>query len=296
VKRFERRSEDASEQVGLSDGRCVGYDQYGAVDGRPIFYFHGVPSSRLDFCMFNDDEVVRRAGARIIAIDRPGCGLSTFKPGRRIADWPNDVTAVADHLGIDRFEVLGWSGGAPYALACAALIPDRVISAVVASALGPHDVPGLVEGMSPETLRFFTLNRDRPEIGRMFDRLMAFGARRNPERFLERSMSALPPADRDVLRTPGVASAYVDAVLEAFRRGPRGAQLDAALLASSWDFDPRAIGIPVHLWHGERDTDAPPAMGSWIAASVPGCRAVFVPDEGHISLVVNRVELILSNP
>jgi pimeloyl-ACP methyl ester carboxylesterase len=171
-----------------------------------------------------------------------------------------------------------------------------VTAAVVVSSLGPPDVPGLLDGINRQSLRFFALNRDRPVVGRMLDRLMAFGARRDPDKFVAKTVAALPPADGDVMRRPAVARAYVEAVLECFRSGPRGAQLDTALVLREWGFDPSAIAVPVRLWHGERDTDVAPVIGRWLAEAIPGCRAEFLPDEGHISLIVNRAEAILAGP
>ena len=104
-------------QFTLPDGRSLGYAAYGDPQGKPLFFFHGFPSSRLE-AQFTEG-VAGRLGARIIAIDRPGFGRSDFKKERRIRDWPDDVLALADALGIDRFAVLGVSGGGPYAAACA---------------------------------------------------------------------------------------------------------------------------------------------------------------------------------
>ena len=161
----------------LPSGRGLGYDDHGPAEGQPVFYFHGVPSSRLDLHQFASEALAERLGIRVIAVDRPGCGRSDFQSGRTIADWPADVATLADGLGIERFAALGWSGGGPYALACARALPQRVSTAALVSSVGPHDVPGLTDAMSRESLRFFDLNRDRPRIGRLIDRLMPCRAR-----------------------------------------------------------------------------------------------------------------------
>jgi len=279
--------------VTLPNGRRLGYAECGRDDGRPVLYFHGVPSSRLDARMFAGAAVAQRVGVRLIAVDRPGCGMSDFQPGRRITDWPADVATFADGIGLSEFAVLGWSGGAAYALACAHALPDRVRAAAVVSGMGPHDVPGLTDGINPQSRRFFSLNRDHPWIGRLQGRLMAWGARRSPDTFVARTMAALPPVDQNAMGRPEVAAAYVEAVRECLRHGPRGGQVDTALMASAWRFDPSGISIPVHLWHGERDVEAPAAMGRWMAQTVPTCRSRFLPDEGHISLIVNHAEDII---
>src|SRR5512140_1859845 len=99
--------------ISLPDGRKMTYAEYGDPDGKPIFYFHGNPGSRLDPKMV-EPELLRKFHARFIAPDRPGMGGSDFLPGRKMSDWPADVTALADGLHLDRFAILGISGGGPY--------------------------------------------------------------------------------------------------------------------------------------------------------------------------------------
>src|SRR5688572_28104051 len=118
----------------LSDGRKVGIAEFGAPAGRPVVYCHGFPASRLEARLAH--EAAKEVGARLIALDRPGYGLSDFQPGRRIGDWPRDVVEAADALGVQRFAMLGVSGGAPYALACAALLPERITALGVVCGLG----------------------------------------------------------------------------------------------------------------------------------------------------------------
>ena len=100
----------AGQELELPDGRVLGFDEYGARDGTPLFYFHGTPGARLEWHLFGGENAAQRLGLRIIAVDRPGMGLSTFQPGRRITDWPADVRAVADALQLGTFAVLGCSG------------------------------------------------------------------------------------------------------------------------------------------------------------------------------------------
>ena len=122
-------------RIRLADGRRLGYAEYGDPEGKPLFYCHGFPASRLEAALL--DPSARKAGVRVVAADRPGCGLSDFQPDRRIGDWPGDVVELAGALGIDRFAVVGVSGGGPYALACARKIPQRLTAAAVVCGLGP---------------------------------------------------------------------------------------------------------------------------------------------------------------
>ena len=130
------------ETVDLPDGRRLGFSEAGDSAGAPLLYFHGNPGSRLDFTSDRYDEAFGAAGVRFIAADRPGFGLSDPKPGRGHADWPADVSRLADALGLDRFAVLGYSRGGRYALACAALIPERLTAVGVLSAVTSPDMPG----------------------------------------------------------------------------------------------------------------------------------------------------------
>src|SRR4051812_3992649 len=111
------------------EGGTVSYSGVGAPDGAPIVYCHGAPGSRLDVVWLED--AFADAGVRVVSLDRPGMGGSSLSPGRTIGGWPDQVEAVADHLGIDRFAVMGLSSGGPYVVACAARCPDRVVAAAV---------------------------------------------------------------------------------------------------------------------------------------------------------------------
>ncbi|MFC1530325.1 alpha/beta fold hydrolase, partial [Gemmatimonadota bacterium] len=136
------------QQVTLKDGRTLGYDEYGAPGGTPIFYFHGHPGSRIEWPYFHSDNDAIEMNARIIAADRPGHGLSDSKRGRQILDWPDDVVELADALGIERFAILGCSGGGPYAAACAFRIPERLTATAIVCGMGPAEAPGTRDGIS----------------------------------------------------------------------------------------------------------------------------------------------------
>jgi pimeloyl-ACP methyl ester carboxylesterase len=127
-------------------------------------------------------------------------GGSDDQPRRRISGWPADIEALADDFGIDRFSMLGYSGGCPYAVACAARLPERVIRVVLVGVVGPFDVPGLVDAMTPRILQLMQTCRDRPALGRLLLRLMALLARLAPGRTVQQALSALPPADQRVLQ------------------------------------------------------------------------------------------------
>ena len=140
-------TDNTSTTIKLKDGRLLGYAEYGAPEGKPVFYFHGFPGSRLDWLLC-DASAAAELNIRIIAIDRPGMGLSDFKRGREILDWPDDVVELADVLQVDRFAVLGISGGGPYACACAFKISERLTTTAIVCGMGPSEAPGAKEGIS----------------------------------------------------------------------------------------------------------------------------------------------------
>ena len=284
---------DLNQLVRLPDGRLLGYDEYGPSDGAPLFYFHGTPSSRVEWQMLGGEELAARLHLRVVVADRPGIGLSEFQARRRFGDWPGDVVGLADHLGIGRFAVLGYSGGGPYALACALRLADRLTAVGVVSGSGPFTEAGLAEGINPASRRFFDLCRDKPRRGRLMLRVMGFMAAHTPKRILAQTLSSLPEPDRIALKQPSLQRIYLDTLLEAQRNGPCGAQRDTALMVGPWDFRPQDITIPVSLWHGVDDGDMPVAMGRYVARTIPSCTATFSVGEGHLSLWLNQAEEIL---
>lgn len=276
----------------LRDGRRLGYSEFGAPGGQPILYCHGFPASRLDGRIAH--EAALRLNVRLIAPDRPGFGLSDFQAGRRITDWPRDLLELADTLMLVRFPLLGISGGAPYAVACAGAIPGRLTTLGIVCGLGQADRAEYTAGMNSFARASFALARSAPLLSRLFNRALAPALRRSPRLLLMLLASHLPPSDQEVLADPEVFGAFADSYREAFRQGGRGAALDMTLLARPWETAVDSIRVPCHLWHGEQDTTVPVAMGRRLAAAIPGCRARFYPDEGHFSLPVRRMDEILS--
>jgi len=283
-----------NQQLRLATGRRLAYDEHGAADATPIFYFHGSPSTRLEWHLFGSDALARKLNVRVIVPDRPGLGRSDSQPGRRISDWPADVIALADHLALARFAVVGYSGGGPYAAVCALKIPERLTHVGIVSGTGPFDEPGLSAGINPFSLRFIQLARTNPWLSRLALRLMGRMVQYWPRRFVTQAKAGFPAPDQAVLARPDFQRVFVAVIQEGLRAGPRGAQLDTALMASPWDFRPQDIRAAVHLWHGEADANAPLAMGRYMAATISNSHASFYPGEGHLSLMAKHVEEILN--
>jgi pimeloyl-ACP methyl ester carboxylesterase len=282
-----------SQQLRLPGGRLLGYDEYGVPDGNPIFYFHGSPSTRLEWRLFGSDALANKLNIRVIVPDRPGLGRSEFQPGRRIGNWPDDVLALADQLKLARFAILGYSGGGPYAAACALKIPERLTRVGIVSGTAPFDEPGLSAGINPTNLQFMRLARTKPWLSRLTLRLMGLVVRFTPRQFIEGAIATLPVPDQAVLARPDFRQGFIAMIREALLAGPRGAQWDAALMVSLWDFRPQDIQLAVYLWHGEKDENAPLAMGRFMADAIPNSQVRFYPDEGHLSLMSKYIEEIL---
>jgi pimeloyl-ACP methyl ester carboxylesterase len=270
----------------LTGGRRLGYADYGQPGGEPVFYFHGHPGSRLEARFAH--EAAAAAGFRVIALDRPGCGLSDFQPGRAIADWPSDVTEAADVLGIDRFSVAGASGGGPYALACAWKLPGRVVRAAVISGVAPFQVAGNTAGMHWQNRVFFPLAARWPAVARAVMRSMRRSVIGRPERTIEALARAMSPADAEIVRRAEVRPVLIADIIEAFRQGADGAAHDMVLLGRPWGFSLREIEQEVYLWQGEADTLVPPAMGRYQAEQIPRCHATMIPGAGHL-LIIDRM-------
>ena len=281
-------SKNRKQQIRLRDGRLLGYDQYGDAGGEAVIFMHGFPGSRLDWQMFDQDRVAGDLGARLIAVDRPGMGLSDYQRGRELLDWPDDVAELANQLGLDRFAVLAVSGGGPYGAACAMKIPGRVMRTAIVCGMGPREAPGAAEGGS------WTLPAKPSLVRRALLVMMAQAVRSRPERMEPQFLETVSAVDRALLqRRPELLKMSLDSWREAFRSGTGGASLDAALYTRPWGFELQEIAAEVHLWHGGNDKNVPLSVGRYVAAQIPGCRATFYEEEGHFSLPYNYMREIL---
>ncbi len=276
--------------VTLSDGRRLGFAEYGDADGRPVFFFHGIPGSRL---FRPPDDLTKTAGVRLICVERPGYGESSFQPGRRMLDWPADVAQLADHLEIDRFAVMGHSGGGPYALACAYALPKRVEMAVTLSGAGPMEARGAADGL-------VLLHRLAFRIGRYVPwwLLRTLATRIYSERLwalqagIDRDAGRRPRADQVLFDQPEIRTACDASEIEGLRPGMQGVVWDVRLLIRPWGFSLRDIGVPVHVWHGTADDQTSMAMARHMAAEIPGARCTVCDDEAHLLMFPHWEEIL----
>lgn len=281
-------TESQPESIVLRDGRVLAYARYGAPAGVPVFYFHGWPGSRVEARLF--DVIARRDGIRLIAIDRPGYGGSDFEPERTLLDWPEDVAALADALGIDRFGVLGVSGGGPYVAATTVRLRDRLHCACIVCGLGPLDEEAALEGMLAHNRLGLLAARRAPWLAVPILSMVAPIARRAPGRLVDRLVRRATKPDQRFFENPEHRAAFQDTFREAFRQGSRGPAWDVRLYARPWGFDLADVGVAVDLWHGGDDVVVPIAMGRVVAQRMPLSRPRFHDADGHFSVVADRVE------
>lgn len=273
----------APTKLRLPDGRALAYAEYGDPSGAPLIFMHGVPSSRLSGVLL--DEGARRNGVHLIAPDRPGYGGSDPLPDRTILDWADDVSAFADGLGLDRFGVMGTSGGVPYALACAVRLPERLIYAAIISGLGPLQSRAVMRGMNRESATLYTLASRSPRLGRLWIKMLARTVQRSPNLVLRQQLSYLPPVDRAIFAEPAMQELRIADMAEAFRQGSHGPSDEAVLHMTDWGFRLQDVPVEVYLWQGEADRHHPVAMGRFLERELPRVRAVFVPEAGAYGFI-----------
>ena len=220
--------------IRLRDGRRLAYAEYGDPQGKPIFFFHGTPGSRLFH--HPDASVAASAGARIIAVDRPGFGRSDFKPGRTLLDWPNDVVQLADALNIQRFAVMGYSGGGPYAAVCASSIPERLTAAGLVSSIAPLDSPQITRGMQGMGHLFFSLDRHLPPLAKLGCWLMCTTWRHNPDLYFRSQINGLRNSEEAQTLLPKMKAMMTADFMEAVRAGTQGITWDLEILSRPWGF------------------------------------------------------------
>ena len=282
-------ADSTNQQIKLNDGRMLGYAEYGASEGKPVLYFHGHPGSRLDWPGIVDlDNAAVELNARIIAVDRPGHGLSDFQRGRTLLDWPDDVIELVDALQVPRFAVLGLSGGGPYAAACAFKIPERLTATAIVSGMGPADAPGAKEGSS------WTYPGKPSVIRRLLLMLTAMGLRKDPDRFNSNMRDAFEGPDKELaLENSELLDGVTETFSEALRPGVAGANYEAGMYTRPWGFRLQDIEAEVHLWHGEQDGNVLVSVGRHVADAIPNCQASFMENEGHMTLIYKHVREVL---
>ena len=280
-----RQEQAPHEWVTTGDDRRLAVDVAGAPDGSPVFLLHGTPGSRKG--PRPRGIVLHRLGVRLVSYDRPGYGDSDRMEGRSIADAAADVAAIADHLGIERFAIVGRSGGGPHALACAALLGRRVTRAAVLVSLAPSDASDLnwFDGMDAGNVtEYSTADADH---GALLESLTTWADRtqEDPRDFFGLLEPALTAPDRRVVQDVALRRLLMSTYAEALHKGPAGWIDDVLALRRKWQFDLSEITAETRLWHGADDTFSPASHTRWLAERIPCAEVEIERGIGHFGAV-----------
>lgn len=278
--------------IAVGADRRIGFAEFGAPNGRPVFWLHGTPGARrqipTEARLFAEQNDIR-----LIGVDRPGIGSSTPYQYDTVSDFAHDLRTIADTLGIGRFATVGLSGGGPYALACAAAMPDRLITTAIlggvaptrgadaigggAMALGALVAPVLEVAGLPVRLAAVTLvNLIRP---------LASPA-------LEIYAAVSPEGDRRLLGRPEFKAMFLDDLLNGSRKQLSAPFADVVVFARPWGFALDEVKVPVHWWHGDRDHIVPFAHGEHCVSALPDAQLYIMSGESHLA-GLGRAEEIL---
>ncbi|HEX5825418.1 MAG TPA: alpha/beta hydrolase [Candidatus Limnocylindrales bacterium] len=282
-------------QITTPDGRSLDVFVAGPADGDVLLFHHGSPGVGAPSAKLVAAAAER--GLRYVAITRPGYAGSTRRPGRRVADVVDDAAAVLDHLEAKRCFTMGWSGGGPHTLACAALLPERVVAAVAVASVAPYPAEDLdwTAGMGQENIEEFAAALAGTEALRAFQEPSASGLRAVTADQVADSLGDLvPPVDRAAL-TGELAEELADDLRRALTDGIWGWHDDDLAFTRPWGFDLADIQVPTAIWQGTDDRMVPFAHGQWLAGRIPGVRAHLLPDHGHLSLAVASLPAILDD-
>ncbi|MEJ2754923.1 MAG: alpha/beta hydrolase [Gammaproteobacteria bacterium] len=262
------------------------FAEYGDKEGLPVMAFHGTPGSRLER-MFTDSSL-REANIRLIVVERPGYGRSQFNTTHTLLDWPEEVVRLADSLELERFSVLGFSGGGPYAAACVYRFAQRLLHTALISSPAPYTVPGMTDGMLPANLALFEQARDDYlALAQVLDSLIE-----TPESLYALFEDPASAPDKQALADRQFREMYLAHLTTSVIQGMHGMAFDMALLANHWGFEPEQIKGSVSVWHGEQDVFVPVEMGRYLAKTIPDCQQYIVPDQGHFLVSTYQTQIL----
>ncbi|MDH5020246.1 alpha/beta fold hydrolase [Halobacterium rubrum] len=278
---------EGTETVTLGDGRTLAYAQYGDPDGTPVVFCHGLPGSRVQGSLLGD--AASEHGVRVLAPDRPGIGRSADAGVRPLADWADDVAALADTAGLDDYAVAGFSAGGPHALACAACTPERVTRCVVASGSPPPALASELDGFvrAATGVGRFSAHLVRP-LAWLFCRQVA-----DATRFTD---VVGDPRDGDLAdpRLGETGRVLLSDARECVRNGPRGVATEFAALGRDWGFDLGHVPVPTRVVHGAFDQTVPVSVAQQVADTVPGAELTVHENAGHYLVLTDHADDLVS--
>lgn len=271
-------------RVSLTDGRHLGFAEFGRPGGPTVLWFHGTPGARRQVPP-RAREMAQEQGLRVVGIERPGVGASTPHLYDSYADWADDIRELTDQLGVDRFAAVGLSGGGPYVLACASALPDRVVAGAVLGGVAPMHGEDAVDGATAAVRlldRFSgvvtaTRNPFGLGLGVAVQLLTPFSSRA-----FDLATSLFPEGDRRVFERPEMKAMFIDDLSRGSRSGLRSLLYDAILMTRPWGFALRDITVPIRFWHGDADPIVPLAHAQHMAAAVSDSELRIRPGESHL--------------
>jgi len=278
--------------VRLSSGRRLAYAEFGAEAGLPVIFHHGAPSCRLEAQAYGRGAWLR--GVRLIAVDRPGIGRSDWDPEWTFVSFAEMIREFAGRLGLEKFGLLGVSGGGPPSLACASAFPERITKVAIAAG-APYG------GLDRDIVARLMSGVDYlgAQIAWRWPRLLPalFGplgwlARRGPASLFRLLLMNLPPADRAAVQSHGLEPLLLRCVRESFLQGGRGTARETLLHLRPWGFPIEEIQTPVTIWQGAADTLVEPALQLLLSQRIPGAGLQLFPGEGHFVAVPRAPEFL----
>lgn len=256
----------------------IAWNEYGAADGKPVFYFNGVLGSRLE--AQPTDKIARDLGLRLITTDRPGYGDSEPQNDFRLLDWPDVISQLADRLNLTRFSILGFSGGGAYALACAHAIPERIQHITIVGSTAPYASEAMQNHLCADFKPLYELSvADEQAALQQVSQLAS-----SPEALMDIVQAPLHSCDKALFKQHDIQQPYLDNMALAINTGVNGIVNDLRNVALPWQFEPEDIQLPVNLWHGRNDNAVGHVIGEYLADKLKSSTIQLLDNCGHYFL------------
>jgi pimeloyl-ACP methyl ester carboxylesterase len=277
------------------DGRVLEVATIGDSAHPAVFFHHGTPGSAS--LVRTIEELATKGDLFIVTMSRAGYGASTRQEGRDVAAAVPDTRTVLDALGIDRYAVVGWSGGGPHALACAALDAPRCVAAWSLAGVAPFTADfDWTDGMGPENIEEMELAvKGGPEYEAHMEMIGTALGEATVDNVIELFGGLLSEPDKATLASNDARELFADSLRQGFVNGWRGFFDDDRAMMSNWGFEPGAITVPVAVWFGDNDLMVPPTHAQWLLRTIATSKGHHYPGEGHLSIIANHFDELASD-
>jgi len=273
----------------LADQRKLGFAEYGSTTGYPVIYCHGSQSSRFE--MHHDVTFAIKNNLRIIAIDRPGHGLSDFNPNGTILSFASDAKQLTENLNIESFSVIGMSAGAPFSMGIASKYPNNVHRLGIVSGFAPYSKESK-ESLSKEVNLMLKIAKSFPFVLRLLLKLQRRQLKNNPKKTLANFLKIMSQPDQNVLKNDSVMKVIEDMFVESFRHGSKGVAYEISeILVQDWGFSLNEVKTPTYIWQGALDNNVPKEWAQIINEGIENSELVQYPDEGHLLIFQHAEEI-----